>query len=166
VASNTRTGIGYDAHPLVAGRKLVLGGTEIPFGKGLDGWSDADVLTHAIIDALLGAAALGDIGSHFPPGDPDYQGISSLKLLEKAAGHLKAAGWLVTNIDATVMAEAPLLRDYIRPMRDSLCRTLDLNVNRISIKASTANGLGFIGAGEGIAAYAIATIEGDVDESI
>lgn len=166
MASNTRTGIGYDAHPLAAGRKLVLGGTEIPFEKGLDGWSDADVLTHAVIDAMLGAASLGDIGTHFPPGNPDYQGISSLKLLEKAAGHLKADGWLVVNIDTTIMAEAPQLRDHIKKMRDTLCRTLDLNVNRISVKASTANGLGFIGAGEGMAAYAVVTIEGDVDEDI
>ena len=161
-----RTGIGYDVHPLIAGRKLVLGGVEIPTDKGLDGWSDADVLTHAIMDALLGAAALGDIGSHFPPGDPQYKDISSLVLLEKVRGELAENGWQVVNIDATVLAEKPRLRDYIDPIRQKLSQALGTGADRVSVKASTANGLGFIGRGEGIAAYATALLEGGKDEDI
>lgn len=162
----TRIGIGYDVHPLATGRRLVLGGTEIPFDKGLSGWSDADVLTHAVIDALLGGAALGDIGSHFPPGDPQYKDISSLVLLERAGQKLAENGWKVVNIDATVLAERPRMRDYIDRMRQQLSQTLDVNVSQVSVKASTSNGLGFIGRGEGIAAYAVALIEGGNDESI
>ena len=112
-----RVGIGYDVHPLTPGRKLVLGGVEIPFAKGLSGWSDADVLTHAIIDALLGAAALGDIGSHFPPGEPRYKAISSLTLLKEVVDKLVEHGWRAGNIDATIMAEKPVLRDFIDQMR-------------------------------------------------
>ena len=119
-------GIGFDIHPLVAGRKLVLGGVEIPFDRGLDGWSDADVLTHAIIDALLGAAAMGDIGMHFPPGKPEYKNISSLKLLAEIKNKLTANGWQVNNIDATVIAEKPHLREYIDLMRERLHQTLSL----------------------------------------
>ena len=163
---NMRAGIGYDVHPLVAGRKLVLGGVEIPFDKGLDGWSDADVLTHAIMDALLGAAALGDIGSHFPPGDPQYKDISSLALLEKVRGKLAENGWQVVNIDATVLVEKPRLRDYIDPIRQMLSQALGISVDRVSVKASTANGLGFIGRGEGIATHTIALIESRKDEDI
>ena len=161
-----RAGIGYDTHPLVPGRKLVLGGIEIPFDKGLSGWSDADALTHAIIDALLGAAALGDIGRHFPPGDTQYQGISSLVLLERIKEKLAENGWQVVNIDATILAESPKMRDYIDPMRQQLSRTLGISTGRVSVKASTANGLGSIGRGEGIAAYAIALVEGGKDEGI
>src|SRR3990172_6271521 len=113
MAGKTRVGIGYDAHPLVPGRRLVLGGVKIPFDKGLDGWSDADVLTHAIVDALLGAAALGDIGSHFPPGDPEYKDISSLALLKKVKDKLAENAWLIDNIDATIVAAQPRLRDFI-----------------------------------------------------
>jgi len=161
-----RAGIGYDTHPLVPGRKLVLGGIEIPFDKGLSGWSDADALTHAIIDALLGAAALGDIGRHFPPGDTQYQGISSLVLLERIKEKLAENGWQVVNIDATILAESPKMRDYIDPMRQQLSRTLGISTGQVSVKASTANGLGSIGRGEGIAAYAIALVEGGKDEGI
>jgi len=157
---STRVGIGYDVHPLVSGRKLVLGGIEIPFAKGLSGWSDADALTHAVIDALLGAAARGDIGSHFPPGEPQYKDISSLALLEKVREELAASGWRVVNIDATILAEKPRMRDFIDRMRQQLSRTLKIDISRVSVKASTANGLGFIGRGEGIAAQAVALIEG------
>lgn len=153
-------------HPLVPGRKLVLGGISIPFDEGLEGWSDGDTLTHAIIDALLGAAALGDIGSHFPPGDPRYKDISSLVLLEKVKEKLAAGGWRVVNIDATVLAEKPRLREYIDAMREQLSKTIGIGIERVSVKASSNNGLGFIGRGEGIAAYAVALIEGGKDEGI
>lgn len=158
MASKMRIGTGYDAHPLVAGRRLVLGGVEIPFDKGLDGWSDADALTHAIIDALLGAAALGDIGSHFPPGDPEYKDISSLELLEKVKNKLAEKGWLVDNVDATVVIAQPKLRYSIDRMRRRLSQALGIPVEQVSIKASTSNGLGFAGRGEGIAAHAVALI--------
>jgi 2-C-methyl-D-erythritol 2,4-cyclodiphosphate synthase len=161
-----RIGIGYDAHPLVKGRKLVLGGVEIPFSKGLEGWSDADVLTHAIMDALLGAAALGDIGQHFPSGEAEYKGISSLVLLDKVVEKLEERGYRVGNIDATVAAEKPRLSEYIDDMRQTLSQVLGVNIGKVSVKASTSNGLGFIGRGEGIAAYAIAMIEGGQDEGI
>ncbi len=162
----TRVGIGYDVHPLVPGRKLVLGGIEIPYDKGLSGWSDADTLTHTIIDALLGAAALGDIGSHFPPGELEYKDISSLVLLEKINGELASNGWRVVNIDTTILAESPKMKDFIPPMRRKLSQTLKIDISQVSVKASTANGLGFIGRGEGIAAYAAAIIEGGKDEDI
>ena len=138
---------------------MVLGGIEIPFDKGLSGWSDADVLTHAIIDALLGAAARGDIGSHFPPGDPQYKDISSLILLERIRDELAENGWQVNNIDATVVAERPRLRDFIDQMRGQLSQTLGININQVSVKAHTSDQLGFVGRGEGIAAYAVATLE-------
>lgn len=154
-----RIGIGFDAHPLVPGRKLVLGGVEIPYAKGLEGWSDADVLTHAVMDALLGAAALGDIGVHFPPGDAGYKGISSLLLLAKVKGMLAAKGWQVGNVDATVVAEKPRLRDYINAIRARLSKALGIGIDCVSVKASTSNGLGFTGRGDGIAAYAVALIE-------
>ncbi|OGO24495.1 MAG: 2-C-methyl-D-erythritol 2,4-cyclodiphosphate synthase [Chloroflexi bacterium RBG_16_50_9] len=161
-----RTGIGYDVHPLVPGRKLVLGGVNIPFDKGLEGWSDADALTHAIIDALLGAAVRGDIGSHFPPGEPEYKDISSQVLLEKVREELAGNGWQVVNIDATILAERPRLRDFIDGMRQQLSQTLNIDIGRVSVKASTFNGLGFIGRGQGIAACAVALIEGGKDEDI
>ncbi len=154
-----RIGIGYDVHPLVIGRKLVLGGVEIPFNKGLEGWSDADVLAHAVIDALLGAAALGDIGRHFPPGEPEYEGISSIVLLEQVVEKLEDEGCKVVNIDATVVAERPRLREYIDDMRHNLSHVLGLDMESISVKASTNNGIGDIGRGEGIAAIAVAMIE-------
>jgi 2-C-methyl-D-erythritol 2,4-cyclodiphosphate synthase len=154
-----RIGTGYDVHPLVPGRKLVLGGVEIPFEKGLDGWSDADVLVHAIMDALLGAAALGDIGRHFPPGDPAYKDISSLALLAKTGDKLAEHGYHVVNIDATVVAERPKLAGHIDAMRRKLAGVLDIDIGRVSIKASTNNGVGAIARGEGIAAMAVALVE-------
>jgi 2-C-methyl-D-erythritol 2,4-cyclodiphosphate synthase len=159
MTDNRRIGIGYDAHPLVPGRKLVLGGVEIPFDRGLEGWSDADALTHAVIDALLGAAALGDIGRHFPPGGPEYEGISSLVLLEQVVEKLEERGYRVVNIDATVVAERPRLREYIDDMRHNLSHVLGISIDKVGVKASTNNGLGAIGSGEGIAAFAVAMIE-------
>jgi len=123
----------------------VLGGVEIPFAKGLSGWSDADVLTHAIMDALLGAAALGDIGRHFPPGEPQYKDISSLVLLEGVRDKLAKNGWRVANIDATIVAEQPKLKDFIDAMRQQLSKTLGINISQVSVKASTSAGLGFVG---------------------
>jgi len=155
-----RIGIGYDIHPLTQGRRLVLGGVDIPCDKGLSGWSDADVLTHAIIDALLGAAALGDIGRHFPPGEAQYKDISSLVLLKRVRDKLKENGWQVSNIDATIVAEQPKLRDFINQMRRQLSQTLSINIGQVSIKASTSAQLGSIGRGEGIATYVVALIEG------
>jgi 2-C-methyl-D-erythritol 2,4-cyclodiphosphate synthase len=157
--NNLRIGIGYDVHPLVPGRKLILGGTEIPFSKGLEGWSDADALTHAVMDALLGAAALGDIGQHFPSGEPEYEGISSIVLLEQIVEKLEERGYRVVNIDATVVAEEPRLREYIDEMRHNLSHVLGIDMDRVSVKASTNNGVGDIGRGEGIAAIAVAMIE-------
>jgi len=154
-----RVGIGYDVHPLTPGRRLVLGGVDIPFAKGLSGWSDADVLTHAIIDALLGAAALGDIGRHYPPGEPEYKDISSLVLLQKTKDKLTENGWLISNIDATIVAEQPKLRDSIDRMRQQLSQTLGITLSQVSVKASTSAQLGFIGQGEGITAWVIALLE-------
>ena len=151
-------GIGFDVHPLVIGRKLILGGVEIPFEKGLDGWSDADVLTHAVIDALLGAAALGDIGKLFPPGEPEYRGISSLNLLAQVRKRLFDTDWAIQNIDATVITEKPRLREYVDKIREKLSREMGIHVNQVSIKASTANGVGSIGRGDGIAALAVASL--------
>ncbi|MBA7480099.1 2-C-methyl-D-erythritol 2,4-cyclodiphosphate synthase [subsurface metagenome] len=159
MASKFRVGIGYDVHPLVSGRRLVLGGIEVPFDKGLSGWSDADVLTHAVIDALLGAAALGDIGSHFPPGEPQYKALSSLVLLERVRGKLADHGWRVDNIDATILAESPRLRDFIDGMRQQLSQTLGIALSQVSVKASTSARLGFVGRGEGMAACAIASLK-------
>ena len=161
-----RIGIGYDVHPLVKGRKLVLGGVAIPFAKGLDGWSDADVLTHAVMDALLGAAALGDIGTHFPTGQQDYKDISSLVLLDRVAGKLEDYGYEVRNIDVTVVAGNPQLTGYIDNMRKNISRVLGIKINRINIKACSNNGLGFTGREEGIAAHAVVLIESEEDEDI
>ncbi len=159
MGSKMRVGIGYDVHSLTSGRRLVLGGIDIPFDKGLSGWSDADVLTHAIIDALLGAAGLGDIGSHFPPGEPEYKDISSLVLLKRVKDKLAENGWLIGNVDATIVAEQPKLRDFIDRMRQQLSQTLAIAPGQVSVKASTSNRLGFTGRGEGIAAWAVALLE-------
>jgi len=159
MSDNLRLGIGYDVHALSAGRKLVLGGVEVPFELGLSGWSDADVLTHAVMDALLGAAALGDIGRHFPPGDPQYKDISSLTLLARVKALLAEKGWQVNNIDATIIAEQPRLGEYTNDMREKLCQTLGVDMERVSVKASTSDGLGFTGRGEGIATYAVAALK-------
>jgi 2-C-methyl-D-erythritol 2,4-cyclodiphosphate synthase len=159
MASKLRIGIGYDIHPLVKGRRLVLGGIDIPFKKGLDGWSDADVLTHAIIDALLGAAALGDIGRHFPSGKAQYKDISSLSLLKEVQKKLANRGFRLVNIDATIIAEEPKLIDFIDRMRQKLSQTLAIKLDQVSIKASTANTMGCVGRGRGIEAQAIALLE-------
>jgi 2-C-methyl-D-erythritol 2,4-cyclodiphosphate synthase len=159
--NNMRIGIGYDVHPLVKRRKLVLGGVDIPFSKGLDGWSDADALSHAVIDALLGAAALGDIGQHFPPGEAQYKDISSLELLKATNEKLAAKGWHIVNIDTTVIAEEPKLAGYIEKMRQKLSQSLGIETDKVSVKASTTNGLGCIGKGKWIEARAVALIAGE-----
>ena len=154
-----RIGHGYDVHRLVEGRKLILGGVEVPFEKGLLGHSDADVLAHAVMDAVLGAAALGDIGQHFPDNDPAYKGISSMLLLEKVMEHLRAAGYAVGNVDVTVLAQRPKLKDYIPAMRENLARAMGVDLGCVSVKATTEERLGFTGSGEGIAAHAVCLIE-------
>lgn len=154
-----RVGLGYDVHALIGGRKLVLGGVEVPFDRGLDGHSDADVLVHAVIDALLGAAALGDIGMHFPSSDPQYKDISSLNLLSQIRVVLDHHGWQVVNVDATVVAEAPRLASFIPAMRQNISRTLGIDADCVSVKSTTAKGLGLLGQGEGIAVHAIAAVE-------
>ena len=155
-----RAGHGFDAHRLVAGRKLILGGVDVPFDRGLDGHSDADVLTHAIIDALFGAAALGDIGKHFPPSDGAYKDIRSLILLEKAAEMLREAGYTVLNIDATVIAQAPKLSPYIEEMRENVAKAAGVPFDRVSVKATTEERMGYTGSGDGISAHAVCMIAG------
>ncbi|MEW6033468.1 MAG: 2-C-methyl-D-erythritol 2,4-cyclodiphosphate synthase [Chloroflexota bacterium] len=155
-----RAGIGYDVHPLIQGRRLVLGGVDIPFHLGLGGHSDGDVLTHAIMDALLGAAALPDIGTHFPPDDPRYKGASSLSLLREVRVLLLKKGFSITNVDVTVIAERPRVAPFVADMRRQLGQLLDISPQRIGIKATTNEGLGFLGRGEGIAAIAVALVEG------
>ena len=157
--TNLRIGHGYDVHRLVEGRPLILGGLAVPYEKGLDGHSDADVLLHAIMDALLGAAALGDIGQHFPDNDPAYAGVSSLVLLKSVGGLLKHAGYAVVNIDATVLAQKPKLSPYIEEMRRRIAETLGISHDCVSVKATTEEGLGFTGEGRGIAVHAVALIE-------
>ena len=154
-----RIGHGYDVHRLTEGRRLILGGVEVPYEKCLLGHSDADVLTHAVMDALLGAAALGDIGKLFPDTDAAYAGISSILLLERVAERLREAGYAVVNLDATVLAQAPKLAPYRERMRENLARALSLDTSRVSVKATTEEGLGFTGEGLGIAAHAVALLE-------
>jgi len=156
-----RIGHGYDVHRLVPGRKLILGGVEVPFDRGLLGHSDADVLTHAVMDALLGAAGLGDIGKLFPDSDPAYAGISSLLLLDRVAQRLREAGWQVGNVDATVLAQQPKLAPHIPKMRQNLARHLGILQEQVNVKATTEEGLGFTGAGEGMAAHAVCLVEED-----
>ncbi len=153
-----RVGQGFDAHALVAGRKLIIGGVEIPYERGLAGHSDADVLLHAVCDALLGAAALGDVGAHFPDTDPRYAGIDSRKLVREVAGLLAAHGWRVVNIDATIIAQAPRMAPHIARMRENIAADLDISPSGVNVKAKTAERLGFTGRGEGIAAEAVAMI--------
>ncbi|MCI8374385.1 MAG: 2-C-methyl-D-erythritol 2,4-cyclodiphosphate synthase [Lachnospiraceae bacterium] len=153
-----RVGMGYDVHKLVEGRALILGGVDIPYEKGLLGHSDADVLVHAIMDALLGAAALGDIGQHFPDTDPAYQGISSIRLLEQVGTLLEDANYVVGNIDATIIAQRPKMAPHIRAMREHVAGALKLSLSQINIKATTEEGLGFTGTGEGISAQAICAL--------
>lgn len=154
-----RIGHGYDVHRLTEGRRLILGGVEVPYEKGLLGHSDADVLTHAVMDALLGAAALGDIGKLFPDTDAAYAGISSILLLERVAERLREAGYAVVNLDATVLAQAPKLAPYRERMRENLARALALDTSCVSVKVTTEEGLGFTGEGLGIAAHAVALLE-------
>lgn len=156
-----RIGHGYDVHRLVPDRRLVLGGAEIPFERGLLGHSDADVLTHAVADALLGAAALGDIGGMFPDTDPRFENADSLLLLEQVAARLKTAGFTVMNVDATVLAQRPRLAPFLPQMREKLAKALRLPIDRVSVKATTEEGLGFTGTGDGIAAHAVCLIEND-----
>ena len=158
-----RVGMGYDVHKLVPDRPLILGGVRIPYEKGLLGHSDADVLLHAIMDALLGAAALGDIGKHFPDTEPAYAGISSIKLLEQVGKLLEDACYLIDNIDATIIAQRPKMRDYIDKMRKNIADTLGLDLDQINVKATTEEGLGFTGQGEGISAQAICAISSMYD---
>ena len=154
-----RTGIGYDIHPFEQGRPLVLGGVTIPHEAGLAGHSDADVLAHALIDALLGAAALGDIGQHFPPDDPSYRDANSLDLLRRAVELVAKAGYRAVNVDATVIAEAPKLSPHIDAMRAALADALGLDVGAVSVKATSSERLGPVGRGEGIAALAVALLD-------
>lgn len=153
-----RVGIGYDVHRLIEGRQLVLGGVLIPYEKGLLGHSDADVLLHAIMDSLLGAAALGDIGKHFPDSDDKYKGISSLRLLEYVAALLKEKHYVIENIDSTIIAQKPKLAEYIDKMRDNIADVLKIDKNQVNVKATTEEGLGFTGMGEGISAQAICSL--------
>ena len=154
-----RIGHGYDVHRLVPGRKLILGGVDIPHETGLLGHSAADVLTHAVMDALLGSAALGDIGHLFPDNAPAYAGADSLTLLREVMARLSAAGYTVGNLDCTVLAQSPKLAPYIAQMRCNLAQYMDVNIDRVSVKATTEEGLGFTGAREGIAAHAVVLIE-------
>ena len=153
-----RVGIGCDSHPLVSGRRLILGGVDVPYDKGLSGWSDADVATHAIIDALCGAADLGDIGTLFPSQELEYKDISSLVLLSKTGELLKAKGLKVVNVDVTIIAQNPKLSPFIPEMRKRLSQALGVESTQVTIKATTTDGLGFIGRGEGIAAQSVALI--------
>lgn len=153
-----RVGMGYDAHPLAAGRRLVLCGEEIPFERGLEGWSDGDAAAHALMDALLGAAGLGDIGTHFPPGDPRFKGVSSLSLLRQTANLLAERGWQAINVDITIIARQPPLGPFIEPMRGRIAEALAIEKDRVSVKARSGNGLGFAGEGKGIEAYAVSLL--------
>ena len=154
-----RTGIGFDSHRLVEGRRLVLGGVEIPHGRGLLGHSDADALAHALCDALLGAVADGDIGQHFPDSDPQWKGADSMTLLSHVVARLGLAGWRIVNTDATVMTEAPKLAPHVPAMRARLAEAMGLDVAHVSVKAKTNEGMDAVGRGEGISVMAIATVE-------
>ncbi len=159
MASKFRVGIGHDVHRFVPGRRLVLGGVEIPYEKGLDGWSDADALVHAVIDALFGAAGMGDIGRHFPPGLAEYKDISSLVLLKRTGAELAKKGWQIGNIDATIIAEKPRLSDFIDRMCEEISGALGIPAARVNVKAGTSEGMGFTGRGEGIEVLAVALVE-------
>ena len=154
-----RVGMGYDVHRLVEERKLILGGVEIPYEKGLLGHSDADVLLHAIMDAMLGAAALGDIGRHFPDTDPGYKGADSMVLLQACCEKIRAAGYRVHNLDALICAQAPKMAPHIETMRANIARALQLDVDAVNVKATTTERLGFVGDGSGISAYAVCLLE-------
>jgi 2-C-methyl-D-erythritol 2,4-cyclodiphosphate synthase len=154
-----RIGVGYDIHPLREGRKLVIGGVHIRYSQGLDGHSDADVLTHAVVDALFGAAGLGDIGKVFPSDDPKYEGASSLNMLSTAAETIRAAGYRIVNVDSTVIAEAPRLQPHLHKMRQRLSASMKIDVGHVNVKATSPEGLGALGRKQGIAAQAVALIE-------
>ena len=154
-----RVGMGYDVHKLTEGRDLILGGVKIPWEKGLLGHSDADVVVHAIMDALLGAAALGDIGKHFPDTDPEYEGISSIRLLEHVGRLLDEKGYVIENIDATIIAQRPKMRPYIDQMRENIAEALKIETDQVNVKATTEEGLGFTGSGEGISSQAVCALE-------
>lgn len=154
-----RVGIGYDVHRLVPGRKMILGGVEIPWEMGLLGHSDADVLVHAVMDALLGAAALGDIGQHFPDTDPAYEGISSISLLERVGNLLREKGWKVGNLDAIIVAQKPKMAPHIPDMRKNISRALGIDEDQVSVKATTEEKLGFTGTLEGISSHAVCLLE-------
>ena len=154
-----RVGLGYDVHKFAENRKLIIGGIDIPYERGLLGHSDADVLTHAIMDALLGALALGDIGKHFPDTDPEYKDISSIKLLEHVMKLINSKGYKVGNIDAIIIAQAPKMLPYMDNIREKLAETMGISIDQLSVKATTEEGLGFTGREEGIAAHAVALIE-------
>ena len=157
-----KIGIGYDVHKLVKERKLIVGGVEIPHDKGLLGWSDGDVLLHAVIDAIIGALGEGDIGRHFPPGDATYKGISSLKLLGFVNELLRNRGYSINNIDATVVAEEPKFAPYIEQIRTTIAATLDIPAELVNVKAKTEEGLGFTGSGKGMKAYAVCLIHKEI----
>jgi 2-C-methyl-D-erythritol 2,4-cyclodiphosphate synthase len=159
---SVRTGIGYDAHRLEDGRPLWLGGVRIDFEAGLAGHSDGDALLHALVDALLGAAGLSDIGAHFPSSDHQYRGASSIRFLQHAAGLLEQQGWHITNLDATIIAERPRLSPFSENMRQVIAESLGLHQSQVNVKSTTSDGMGFTGRGDGIAAMAIATIEDNV----
>ncbi|GAW91137.1 2-C-methyl-D-erythritol 2,4-cyclodiphosphate synthase [Calderihabitans maritimus] len=159
-----RSGIGYDVHRLVKGRPLILGGVKIPFELGLEGHSDADVLAHAVIDALLGAAGMGDIGRHFPDTEAEYRGISSMLLLDKTLELLKTKGYKINNVDVTVVAERPKLAPFIPRMEENLAGVLQISREQVNVKATTTEGLGFVGMKQGMAAYAVATLLKDREE--
>lgn len=154
-----RIGHGYDVHRLAEGRKLILGGVEIPYEKGLLGHSDADVLVHAIMDSMLGALALGDIGGHFPDDDPEYEGADSIALLKKASEIIGEQGFYVGNIDSTIICQSPKLAPYIEKMRENIAAAVGCEISRVSVKATTEERLGFTGSGEGISAHAVCTAE-------
>ena len=153
-----RSGIGFDSHPLADGRKLVLGGVEIPHDRGLSGHSDGDVLVHAVMDAMLGAANLGDKGLHFPSSDPQYKDISSLILLERVGALVTEAGWRVSNVDATILAQNPRLNPFNSEMRENVSKSLSVTSDRVSLKVTTTDYLGFVGREEGIAALAVVSL--------
>jgi 2-C-methyl-D-erythritol 2,4-cyclodiphosphate synthase len=153
-----RTGLGYDVHKLATGRNLILGGVKIPHPYGLLGHSDADVITHALCDAILGAAALGDLGQHFPDSDPLYAGISSIKLLEEVIKKIVSSGWRLGNADITLVAQIPKIAPFVAEMKKNISEACKVSVDQINIKATTTEGLGFTGTGEGMAAYAVVTI--------
>ena len=160
-----RVGMGYDVHKLTEDRKLIIGGVDIPYEKGLLGHSDADVLLHAISDALLGAAALGDIGKHFPDTDPAYKGISSMILLEKVGDLIAEKSFLIENVDATIIAQAPKMRPYVDEMRENIAKALRIDVSQVNVKATTEEGLGFTGTGEGISSQAVCLLTSPFDLS-